>query len=129
MDLNDFDTSYASENGVKFTLLNPKTYEPTDIIFTLSGMDCSKYRNQKKLITNKRMNKMVRKKEVDVSETEKEDIDLLANCTLGWSGILEGEKQIKFSVENAKDLYTKHPWIFEQVNEFIGNRSNFFSSV
>jgi hypothetical protein len=129
MDLNDFDTSYASENGVKFTLLNPKTYEPTDIIFTLSGMDCSKYRNQKKLITNKRMNKMVRKKEVDVSETEKEDIDLLANCTLGWSGILEGEKQIKFSVENAKDLYTKHRWIFEQVNEFIGNRANFFSTV
>jgi hypothetical protein len=129
MDLSKFDTSHASENGVKFTLLDPSNFEPTDIVFTLLGMDSAKYKNQKKLINNKRMNKMVRKKELDISETEKEDIDLLANCTLGWSGVLDGEKTIKFSFDNAKELYTRYPWIFEQVNEFIGNRANFFSSV
>jgi hypothetical protein len=129
MDLSTIDLTKSAEAGADLTLEHPVTGEPLDIIITLAGTDSASYRAKQKEIQNKRITKMARGKKADFSITDDEACDILAGCTLGWVGILESGKELEFSVLNAKDLYIKHFWIREQVDAFMGDRANFFSSV
>jgi hypothetical protein len=126
MDLSTIDLTKSAEDGADLILEHPVTGEPLDIIITLAGTDSSSYRMKQKEIQNKRITKMARGKKADFSTSDEEACDLLAGCTLGWVGIVESGKDVEFSKSNAKDLYTKHLWIREQVDVFIGDRANFF---
>jgi hypothetical protein len=129
MDLSTINLTKLAEDGADLTLEHPVTGEPLDIIITLAGTDSSSYRMKQKEIQNKRMTKMARGKKADFTTTDDEACDLLAGCTLGWVGIEDGGEELSFSTSNAKDLYTNHLWIREQVDAFIGDRANFFSNA
>jgi hypothetical protein len=62
---------------------------------------------------------------VPVEEIESDGLELLAACTKSWSGVVIEGKQVAFSHEAAADLYTRFPWIKEQVDTAIGDRANF----
>lgn len=52
--------------------------------------------------------------------------EMLVACTLEWKGIGDAEgKPLLFTQANCKMLYTKARWLREQVDTFIGDRSNF----
>lgn len=127
MDLNDINLTEAAEIGAELILEHPVTGEPLDIVIHLAGTDSSAYRMKQKEITGKRIAKMARGKKPDFAASDSEACELLAACTLGWDGILEGGEEVKFSKESAKNLYMEHNWIREQVDLFIGDRANFFT--
>lgn len=127
MDLNDINLTEAAEIGAELTLEHPVTGEPLDIVIHLAGTDSSAYRMKQKEINSKRIMKMARGKKPEFNTTDAEACELLAACTLGWSGVVIGGEEVEFSKDAAISLYREHNWIREQVDMFIGDRANFFT--
>lgn len=124
MDISQFDTSTLAESGVEYVVLNPMDDRQTDITMTLAGTDSSFYRNA--ISAQARKSSDRKREKIDLEEAEQNTCEILAACTLGWSGLLEGGKELKYSKQNAIDLYKKHKWLRQQVDRFIGDRANFF---
>lgn len=124
MDISQFDTSTLAETGVEYVVLNPVDDKPTDIKMRLAGTDSSFYRNAIAAQARKQTDK--KRAQIDLDEVEQNTCDILASCTLGWSGLMENGKELKYSTLAAVDLYKKHKWLRIQVDRFIGDRSNFF---
>lgn len=96
----------------------------------LAGKDSDVHKAQSRKMLNRRLNnqKTRRNSAMTVEELEEEGLGMLVACTLGWENVeLEG-KELPFSAENARMVYTKFPWIREQVDAFIGERENFFKT-
>ena len=128
MDLQLLDTVALSNAGEKLVLLHPSTKEELDITITLMGSDSDEYRNviKKRFEQAQRIQaKSTKPQEIDWDEFEDKARDLLAKMTLDWENVLEDKKKITCNFENAKELYKKYPWIREQVEKFISDRSNF----
>lgn len=129
MDLNDINLSEQADAGAELNLEHPVSGEKIDgMVITLAGSDSKAFRAKQKEINASRLTKMLKRKSAGLQHSDDEDCDLLASCTLGWSGIVAGGEKIKFSHAAAKKLYLEHNWIREQVDEFIGNRANFFTT-
>ena len=58
--------------------------------------------------------------------TQWEVLELLAACTLGWSGIEWKGAPLEFNQSNAVMLYRELSWLRSQVELFIADRQNFF---
>lgn len=134
MDLNDLNLSASAELGATLNLEHPITCEPLEhdgkpLSIKLAGTDSAAYKNKQREFQNKRIQKMAKRRKVDLNSTDHEECALLAACTLGWSNIFDGKEKLEFSVEAAEKLYAKYGWIKEQVDEFIGDRNNFFTTA
>lgn len=136
MDLSSLSTKQLSEEGAVLTVLDPRTDEPlvnsdgSSVTLTLSGMDGARYREHQRKIQNRRLKNLGRggkaKLDLDAEELEKESLELLAACTLGWEGIEWKGAPLPFTQANAEMLYTELSWLRVQVDQFIGDRQNFF---
>jgi hypothetical protein len=131
MDLSTFSTEKLSEEGAVLYVVDPRTEEPfaDGTSITLSGVDGAKYRDFQHRIQNRRYKSIGRGKtkiDLDAAELEQEGLELLAACTLSWTGIDWDGAPLPCTPDNAKMLYTKSGWLREQVDAFIGNRQNFF---
>lgn len=60
-------------------------------------------------------------------EAKKRKIGLLVHCTTRFENLFSGGKELEYSEKAARILYKTQPWIREQVDAFIGDRSNFLS--
>jgi hypothetical protein len=131
LDLSALDTVAGANAGFEVMLYHPKTREDTGAVITILGRDSDKFREITNAQSRRRVNKMQKggfrgaNSALTPEELEKEQIDLLAGCTLGWSGINREGVPLEFSVENAKAIYRGFPWIREQVDEAMGDRANF----
>jgi hypothetical protein len=130
LDLNTIDTVRAANEGVEVELYHPGTNANLGIKIRILGKDSEQFRrifaeqNRKRI---KRMSKGGTFK-VDVltpEEMESDLIMLLAACTTGWSGVIVDGKELDCNRENAAALYTRFPWIKEQVDNSVGDRSLF----
>ena len=134
IDLSSLDTVTGANAGFDVELFHPGTREDLGITIHVLGRDSDKYqevsRRQQKRRTAKLSKGGFRPGNVGGSispeELESGSIELLAECTTGWSSnmALDGEP-LAFTVENAKTVYKRFPWIREQVDEAIDNRANF----
>jgi len=97
------------------------------VTISVSGHDSATFKNAIKERAKAQMSR--KSAEIDFSTNDKEAIELLAKCTVGWSGITEGSKELPFTFANAVYIYTKYNWIREQIDAAIGDRSNFFMSA
>lgn len=52
-------------------------------------------------------------------------LDLAVVCTKAWVGWEDGGKEYPYSKKNALDLYTRLPFVRDQVEDFIHDRGNF----
>lgn len=120
------------QEGAWLTLLHPTTGVATDIRIQLAGLDSARYREHERKISNRRLKQSLRRggprQVVTKEELDAEAIDLLATCTLAWENIVENGEPLECTAENARRVYTEYPWIREQVDAFVGDRSNFFSN-
>jgi len=100
--------------------------EGTDIHLKLAGSDSSYY--QKQIQTQQR--KMLKKKKFNKTpeEIENDNIELLAACTLDWQNVAYKEESLDCTKYNVRWLYKAFQLIREQIDEFIGDRSNFLPS-
>jgi hypothetical protein len=90
----------------------------------LMGMDSDYYQSKKhKTVNDILLSK--NKKDAKTSEgMEIENIETLAQMTLGWENIDHNGSSI-FSKEAVIALYTDYLWVREQADKFVANRANF----
>lgn len=107
-------------------LMNDAGDEPLTI--TLYGSDSDTFRKAVRAYGNKKLNQKGNKKQ-SVEELEQTSSRLLANVTQCWSNIVESGELLECTEKNAMHLYTEYPWIREQVDEFVNERSNFLTGA
>lgn len=135
MDLSKFNMEIYAEKGAVMELVNPVDGETllddegNPVSIKLLGQDSKAWRKMNRDFTRKKTSEMAksRRRSVDFTMTDEEKAEMVAACTIGWSGIEEDGQAIEFSQESAKDIYMKYSWIREQADEFIGDRANFFT--
>lgn len=136
MDLKQFDTRTTANKGVIFNPIPPGFTEPVkEVSFVIVGVDSKIFMD--KAIKNARedmdsMKRNPKKKEIsdeDIEKAKKRRIEDIAVCILDWSGIEENGVKVDFSFANAVNLLTDYPWLFEQLDMFIGDRANFLPSA
>ena len=114
MDLKNFDIS-AGETGVELTILDLDN-KPTDIKIKVLSFHGKKGREV--------FLETLRKTNAD-GTLAKSQSEILAGLTVGWKGISEGEKELKFSREEAVRVYETYPIIAGQVERFTEDAKNF----
>lgn len=138
-DLAQVDTRTLAETGVPMPVkgldgkpLIARNGDPVSI--SVLGSDSTKYRTLTRAQVRKRMESMAGGKpteltEAEVDETDRDVIDVLVACTVGWIGVLDTEgSPIPFNEDNVRKLYAAYPVIREQVDVFISNRANFIQA-
>ena len=111
-------------DNIAIKLKHPVTGDELDATINVFGKDSSVFQNA---IKQRAKAQIARKsKDIDLEANDKDSIELLADCTQGWSGIAEGSKEIVFSRDAAIALYTKYKWIREQIDITINDHTNFF---
>ena len=119
------DVAAKAEQGAELEVLDPVTGEPVSAYITLAGADSTIHRKAAANISKRRFNsrKGFRSKDFDVEKMEAESIEILAVCTLSWKGVTVDGVPLPCSRDNAIKMYTRFPWLREQVEQFIGDRS------
>lgn len=108
-------------------VIHPKTGEPTGARILILSPDSEEYRklmlkrqNEQLAFTRRHGNK------VSAEQLHANGLSLLVSATLDWEGIVRNGEPVPCTPENVKDAYSAWPWLEEQVNEFLGDRRNFF---
>lgn len=131
-DLSELDTAKASNDGFDVSLYHPGTNADLGIKIRVLGKDSDEFRKVSNAQNKRRMDRMsrggFRNPTPSPEELEQNGIELLAACTVGWSGVVLDGKSLAFSKDNAKALYSRFPWIKEQVDAAIGDRANFIKA-
>ena len=114
-------------------LVHPKTGETltnddgSAMTITVYGPYSSTYKATLHAQQNKRFMKAQRtggKMNLTAEELEAEGLNLLVKCTAGWNITLEKEPE-KFSQDKAREVYTQHPWVREQIEGVFGDTRAF----
>jgi hypothetical protein len=71
-----------------------------------------------------RIEEMQKAKELQTKRTA----NLMSKCSTAWSGIGEGKKEHDFSQETAEYMYLKYDWILKQIDDAVGERTNFLQA-
>lgn len=121
MDLKVFDTVEFCEEGAELELLHPGNAKPLGVFITLAGVDSRKHRQAIADIAEKRVRSGAR----GVDEVVKEDVELAARCTIDWRNVELDGVNLSCTPENARDIYSRFPWIREQALAFVASRANF----
>lgn len=129
MDLNALKPVKA-DKGATLDILHPETEEPIDgMSITLLGQDSAVYRklqlSKQQAILN-RMAKGKKAADLDAEKLAEDTIDDLVKLTVKWTGFEINGEALAATPENFRMVYTEWPWIREQAQEFVANRSNFF---
>lgn len=140
MDTKKSGFDFASLDTVKFsdegTAMEVRHFDTAEVLLdsdekpvtiTVSGPDSAAIKAYEREFINRRLKEDTKatSKNADVDALNKEKIELLVAATISWSGIQLDGSVLSFSKENAKLLYTRFPWLAEQVNAFVGRRANF----
>lgn len=130
IDLANLDSQEAAEQAQPLVLLHPVTDEElvnedgSKWTVHVLGQDSKKVKRFRSQVHSKYRGK----KDPSLTKIEHEACELLAELTEGWDGIVFEGKPLVFSRKNAVELYSKYRWIFEQVNQFSSDRSNYLGN-
>lgn len=130
MDMNDLDTVAAADTGATMIVRHPVTGDDLmgdgkPMTLTVLGADSGEF---KRAVSD---SAKARKpgKTATIADAERATVDMLTRITTGMSGNWTWDgKAFPFSKDNVKRLYTERPWLRQQVDEFIADRSNFLAS-
>lgn len=118
--LNNYNLEEDAECGASYTLLDPRTGSELDITFEIRGTDSETH---DKLLRIEQDSKLILGDKYNYDAGE---IRMLSGLIIGWTNILDGDKEFSFSSENAIHLLTKKRWVFDQIKSFAETRTNFF---
>lgn len=120
MDLSNLE--FKDTTQVNITLPNG---EVTDIIIEVAGQDSEKFRKAEVAKRNRRLKAAMKNKKVSAEQLDEEGLNLLVSCTVSWQNVMWGKEELECTPDNVRKLYTKHPFIREQVDEAIADRTLF----
>tara|TARA_R100000951_G_C2594703_1_gene166215 strand:+ start:259 stop:663 length:405 start_codon:yes stop_codon:yes gene_type:complete len=133
MEFNKLATAKHHDNGAECNILDPISGKPTDFFIKICGADSKVWRKQKKIQTRKLLSVRSQSTDEDFDyeeagiDFEAMDIEALVIATIGWRGLVDNGKEVKFSKEIAHELFDNSPSIVRQLIEFLGNGENFTS--
>jgi len=134
IDLASIDTVKGSNEGFDVKIYHPGTMQDLDITINVLGKDSDEFQKVSRAQQKKRMAKMTKggfraqSMAPPPEEIEADGLDLLCRCTTAWSGVVVDGKEVAFSHDTAKVVYTRFPWIKEQIDTAIGDRANFIKA-
>jgi hypothetical protein len=120
MDIKSLETKDLHDAGAEIQVKDQEG-KLTDFYITVVGIDSTVWRGIQKRIQRASIDAMVEGKPQPVEDQAK----TLAQATIDWRGLKDGRSKVEFSAEIAERLYTNAPYIADQVDRFIGNRTNF----
>jgi len=119
MQLSDLYTTDRHEEGAEL-VVKDEYGKDTNLVLILKGRDSKAYRDGRRAHQKAVIEAMTNKQNLDSLDDEKLDVDTFVAMTIGWKGTDE-----EFSEKLCRELYTKAPYVRDQVDLFIGNRANF----
>jgi hypothetical protein len=126
-DLNDLSgLSDAQEAGIDVSITHPKTGEPLGMVVNVSGPDSKKQAKARTAVLNDRVEKKIRK--ITAGRLTEEANSMVANSINSWSGCVIESKTIEYTVDNAVMVFTRWPFIREQVQSVSDDRANFIKT-
>ena len=123
IDLAMLDATDKAETGRELKLEHPDTGELLGISIILRGSESDTFRRALRAQVNKRMRQKQNK--TTMEEIEAESVEMLAACTVSWSGIVLDGKEYTYSRANAVNLYIRFGWIKRAVDAFVNDEANF----
>jgi len=127
MKLDDFNSVEGSNEGAVLRLVHPTTGVDTDAWIKVAGPD-SKLAKQRRAQVQRLFRGKGGGKNLDIDMLEREAMETRVALTLDWGNIEVDGEELQFSEKTVRQVYTDYPWIAEQVDEFQGDRANFFTS-
>lgn len=100
-------------------VIHPVTGEKTDAVFYAYGKDSSAFKNKMREILERNAKAGIE------YDQDRDGTELIAACVTGWSGVYSGEIEIEFSSAAVVKMLNELPWLYDQLNLFIGSRANF----
>lgn len=136
MDLDNLNTTANAEAGATMEVSHPATGAPltqqdgSPITVTLAGQDSDRYRAADRRIANKRLaaSSNGQRLKLTAEGIEADSLQRLVACTVGWNGVQWGGEPKDCTPENAREAYTRLPWLREQAEAFIADRANFLKA-
>jgi len=145
MGLADIAPKNIAELGSEVELLHPTTNARMGVFLILCGSDSDTFRGIIRRQQNRRLERTKQARNnkpapLTPEELEEESMDLLVGCTKGWltrikdeKGIVTERQELDISndewlpctPDNIRRLYNEVPWVKEQADYAIGDRSNF----
>lgn len=126
MDFDKLDVNAAASKGAEVRLKHPVTNLPIDVWVTVIGQDSDEWLAMADESARKALeapsDTPIQER---LEQTRKDNIERLAKATKGWRGVDLGGKPVPFSVNAARDMYTRFTWMRDQVDQAIANRGNF----
>lgn len=122
LDLASLDTAALCEQGAELELTHPATGAPLGVYLTLAGVDSKTWRKATAALAEKRLGK---RGKVSAEEVQTGGVEILARCTLGWRGVVVDGQEMPCTVNNARTLYGRFPWIFDQADRFASDRGSY----
>jgi hypothetical protein len=123
-DLSAFDgLKEAQEAGLDVEIKDPKG-QPIGISIKIAGPDSERQRKAIQALTNERLNNE------DTATATAEDIErntlkVLASSVISWSPIVLDGSDLPCTEDNAIRLFSRFPFIREQVEKRAGKRAGF----
>ena len=133
--LDAFDTNAPSEEGRVMEARNPAGTEilrwpdGRPYTITLYGVDSKRVVDEARKQADRRTTFMSRSRQtVSSSVVEKDNVELLVVSTKSWDIALSNGKSAKNDAKEFRAAYQKYRWLYDQANEFMGNRGNFMKT-
>jgi hypothetical protein len=121
--------AFIPKDAVGLTILDPRTGEPTDVVFTLAGpAHAARLAAGRTLVDAYAAKAEEGQIKVQKADAEAIQARFLADCTLGWSGLTEGGKAVRFDAAKALEIYSdaRFTVIRTQVDRALGDNKRFF---
>jgi hypothetical protein len=126
VDLSSLDTSKTADEGSWCEIEHPSTGESTGIRIKVLGMDSKVYISHTRKIQDRNLKKGFRgMKNLKTEVLDNNKIELISECTIAWENVTFNGEVKPCTTENKHWLYKTYRWIFDQVDEYIGDRGNF----
>lgn len=128
----DLNELIPTQNAVTMPLRHPVTGQQIEsehgpMSLEVVGTDSDVFRNRQRTLRNKRLKRNNRQK-ITADEIEADAIATIVSCTVGFNNIVLDGELIEYNEANAFKLYERLRWVFEQADEFIGERVNFMTA-
>lgn len=127
MRLADYTQSATATLHVRDVMGSPAfNSDGSPVTIELRSDDDEVVKAQERLATNRRL-KDIQRMRMTAEELESEALDKLAAATVRWNSFEDEDgSAIECNRANARTLYSQHPWLRDQVDRFIVDRTNFF---
>jgi hypothetical protein len=100
----------------------PALVDGQPVTITVAGLYSKRYREK---LDAQRSKAAKRRNPITGEELTRQQVELVAHCTLGWTGFTNGGQPFPHSFANAVELLVKAPWVREQLEEAMADHAGF----